>query len=740
MQLYRYSTWDGSQEPFDLSHEELMAEISDDLMANGDISRALRRLMQRGMRGQRDQQNLMGLRDMSRRLREKRQQHLDRYNLGSIMDDLKQKLQEVLEIEKEGLERRLAEARKGQQGPQAPEQSQEKGQTPASSPTGEPAGQQPSNLDRFLEEMEKGGGQQTSQGQEGSGQKGQRGQPGQQGAPSRGEPDLSRLLESMASKKLDFINSVPQDVGGAVRALSDYDFMEEEARQKFQELLEMLKERARDSLLRNMNQQMQNITPEQMQALKEMLQDLNQMLQDQMEGREPNFSRFMQQWGGMFGPNPPESLEQLMEMLQQQMGQMQSLLDSLPPEMRQELMEAMNAALQDPGLQQEMARLANLMDYLYPLDDLRQQYPFAGEESLSFGEAMRLMEEMQRLDELEQQLRAADRQADLKLIDEERLKELLGEEARRSLERLRQLQAELEKAGYIRQRGNKLELTPLGVRKIGQKALKDIFEKLKRDRLGLHDLQAHGSFGDLTEDDTKLYEFGDPFNLHMVKTVKNSVLREGPGTPLRLLPEDFEILREEQTTQSSTVILLDQSRSMAISGCFEAAKKVSLALHTLIKSQYPRDHLYIIGFADYAWELKEEDLLRASWGGYSPGTNMQHALQLARSLLAKHRVGTRQVIMVTDGEPTAHLEGGVPFFSYPPSARTIDETLKEVRRCTQERIVINVFMLEMAYYLVHFVRQMTQLNHGRAFFTTPDKLGEYMLVDYLSNKRRAVHG
>ena len=177
---------------------------------------------------------------------------------------------------------------------------------------------------------------------------------------------------------------------------------------------------------------------------------------------------------------------------------------------------------------------------------------------------------------------------------------------------------------------------------------------------------------------------------------------------------------------------------MAISGSFDAAKKMALALHTLIQMQFPRDNLYVIGFADYAWELKGDQLVKATWGGYSPGTNMQHALVLSRQLLNKHRSSTRQVIMVTDGEPTAHLEGGAPYFSYPPSPRTIEMTLREVKRCTQEGIVINVFMLEMAYYLVNFVRQMTRLNRGRAFFTQPDKLGQYVLVDYLNNKRNSI--
>ncbi|MCL0042844.1 VWA domain-containing protein [Dehalococcoidia bacterium] len=677
--LYRYSTFDGTQDPFALSDEQLMDELSDELMQHGDVQRAMRRLLQRGMRGEDNQQDLMGLRDMMRKLRENRQQYLDKYDLSSVMDELKEKLEEAINIEKDGLQKRIPT---DQTNP-----AEKSSQLPNSD-----TGNQPPE-------------------------------------------DLADLAKNIAQRKLEALNKLPDDMGGAIRQLSDYEFMENDARDKFNELLDMLKQRASESLMQNMSDQMQKTTPEQMNAMKNMLRDLNEMLQDKMEGLDPDFDKFMDEWGQMFGPNQPANLDELMEMLQNQMGNMQSLLDSLPSDMRNDLMESMNQALKDPELQDQMAQLAGLMDYMYPLDDFRQEYPFMGEENMSFSEAMRVMDELQKLDQVDAQVRAAERQSNLDLIDEESLENALGEDARQSLERLRELQKELENSGYIRQQGDKMELTPRGIRKIGQKALKDIFNQLKKQRLGLHDVHSQGLFGDLTEDDTKIYEFGDPFHLNMVRTVKNSVLREGLGTPLQLKPEDFEVVREEQMTQSATVIMLDQSRSMAVSGSFDAAKKVSLALHTLIKSQFPRDHLYVVGFADNAWELKGEELLKATWGGYSPGTNMQQALQLARSLLGKHRVGTRQVIMVTDGEPTAHSEAGVPFFSYPPSARTIDETLKEVKRCTQQNITINVFMLEMAYYLVHFVKQITQLNRGRAFFTTPDKLGEYMLVDYMSNKR-----
>jgi uncharacterized protein with von Willebrand factor type A (vWA) domain len=179
------------------------------------------------------------------------------------------------------------------------------------------------------------------------------------------------------------------------------------------------------------------------------------------------------------------------------------------------------------------------------------------------------------------------------------------------------------------------------------------------------------------------------------------------------------------------------SRSMILRGCFRAAKKVAMALNSLIKGQYPRDSLYIIAFSYYAKELKPEALPQLTWNEWVYGTNMQHGFMLARSLLARHKGGNRQIIMITDGEPTAHFEGGRVEFSYPPTWRTYQETLKEVQRCTRERITINTFMLERSYALMSFVDQITKINRGRAFFATPERLGEYILVDYVNQKRRS---
>jgi uncharacterized protein with von Willebrand factor type A (vWA) domain len=463
------------------------------------------------------------------------------------------------------------------------------------------------------------------------------------------------------------------------------------------------------------------------------------MMQDRLAGNEPDFDQFMQQYGDLFGDNPPQSLDELISQMQHQMGQMQSLLDSLPGEMRSQLQDLLADKVGDPELQQMLGELGQNLEYLSPMRDLRNQYPFRGEEEIDLQSAMRLMDQMQSIDEVERQLERTQYGGEIDDIDADKLEELLGPEAKETLDQLKQFLEILEEAGYIRKKGNNWELTPRGTRKIGQRALGEIYAQLKQDSFGKHEVRESG-FGGERIDTTKPYEFGDPFYLDIQKTIMNSMYRNGPGTPVRLKPDDFEVARTEMLTQTATVIMLDLSWSMALRGSFQAAKKVALALNNLISSQYARDSLYIIGFSAYARELNAEQLPYVRWDESVLGTNMHHALMIAQKLLAKHTAGTRQIIMISDGEPTAHLEKGRSYFAYPPSPITLRETLKEVKRCTQKRITINTFMLDRNYYLKEFVNQVAKINKGRVFYTTPDKLGEYILVDYVASKRKMLAG
>jgi uncharacterized protein with von Willebrand factor type A (vWA) domain len=492
-----------------------------------------------------------------------------------------------------------------------------------------------------------------------------------------------------------------------------------------------------NTFFQDMSQALQNITPEDMERMKDMIRDLNEMMRQRMAGEEPDFDGFMDKYGDLFGDNPPQSLEELLEQMQRQAAAMQNLMDSMPGDMRQQLQDLMSGLIQDDELQQAMGELAYNLEAIMPSRDLRNQYPFRGDEELDLQAAMQLMNQMQDMDELERQLERTQYGGDLEEIDTDMLEEMLGEEARETLDQLKNLLEILEEAGYIRKKGNTWEMTPRGTRKIGHKALAEIYQNLKGQSFGKHKVAEFGRYGERA-DDTKPYEFGDPFHLDLKQTMMNALNREGPGSPVSLHPDDFEVHRSETLTQTATVLMLDLSWSMALRGSFQAAKKVALALNNLIRMQYPRDSLYLVGFSAYARELKTEELPYVRWDETVLGTNMHHALLIAQQLLAKHKVGTRQIIMISDGEPTAHLERGRSYFAYPPSPITIRETLKEVKHCTQKGIVINTFMLDRNYYLKEFVGQVAKINRGRVFYTTPDQLGEYILVDFVSHKRKSL--
>ena len=688
---FRYSEWDGSQEIGPLDPDDILAGLTDDLMNFGDLQHALRNLLQRGMRNPMGQR-MQGLRDILQQLRQQRRQMLDRYNLDSVFEDIKKRLDDVIELEKGTLDSRLQEAERQLQGDDSP-------------------------LQAFEEAVK----------------------PSQQEPTAEEQQRLSQMLKDIVEKKKNTIDNLSEDVGGQVKELQNYEFMDPEAGTKFQELMEMLKKAMMDTFFKDIYNQIANMSPEEMARMKEMIRELNEMLSEKMAGGQPDFQGFMDKYGDLFGENPPQSLEQLIEEMQQQASVMQTLLDSLPPEMRQQLQDLLMDKVGDLDLQRQLQELSINLDILYPSRELQDQYPFRGDEELDLLQAMSRMDNLQDLDGLEKELERTQYGGDLENIDEEKLRELLGEEAAETLKQLKEFLEILEEAGYIRRKGKAWELTPKGVRKIGEKALGEIYGQLKKSSFGKHPLPERGTGGERA-DETKRYEFGDPFHLNLGETIMNAVLREGPQVPVRLIKDDFEVFRSETLTTTTTVMMLDLSWSMALRGSFQAAKRVALALQNLIRTQFPKDSLYILGFSAYARELRPDELPYVRWDESVLGTNMHHAFMIAQKLLARHKVGTRQIIMISDGEPTAHLEHGRSYFAYPPSPITIRETLKEVRRCTQKGIVINTFMLDRNYYLKEFVNQIAKMNKGRVFYTTPENLGQYLLVDYVSQKRKRLGG
>ena len=696
---FRYSEWDGTQEIGPLDPDELLASITDDMMNFGDLQHALRNLLQRGLRNPLGQR-MQGLRDLLQQLRQQRRQMLERYNLNSVYEDIKKRLDEVLSLERGTLDSRLQDAERQLQGGDSPLHAFEEAMGPAQQEPFDSAQDRP-----------------TAEDQE----------------------QLARMLKGITEKKKSFLDNLPEDMGGQVKELQNYEFMDPEAGAKFQELMEMLKKAMMDTFFKDLYSQIANMSPEDMARLKDMVRELNEMLSEKMAGGEPAFQSFMDKYGDLFGSNPPQSLEDLIDQMQQGMAAMQALVDSLPAEMRRQLQDLLMDKVGDPGLQRELQELAINLDILYPSRELQNQYPFRGDEELDLLQAMRLMDNLQGLDDLEGQIERTQYGGNLDDIDEERLRELLGDEAAQTLRQLKEFLEILEEAGYIRRKDKTWELTPKGVRKMGETALGEIYAQLKKSGYGKHPQYDRGPGGERA-DETKAYEFGDPFHLHLGETVMNAVFREGPEVPVRLDKDDFQVYRSETLTTTATVMMLDLSWSMALRGSFQAAKKVALALQNLIRTRFPRDSLYVLGFSAYARELRPDELPYVRWDESVLGTNMHHAFMIAEKLLARHKIGTRQIIMISDGEPTAHLERGRSYFAYPPSPITIRETLKEVRRCTKKEIVINTFMLDRNYYLKEFVNQIAKMNKGRVFYTSPEKLGQYILVDYVSQKRKRLGG
>ena len=652
----RYTRWDGTQRLDALEADELLDAMSDELLSGGDLEGALARLSRWGI-----PDRMEGMKDLLERLRLAKQRRAQRHDLSTAFDQLKEKLDEVKRLEREGLERR--------RDSEAPNEQ------------------------------------------------------------------LKQAMQHLAQERLGQLEDLPEDFAKAMRALKDYEFVEPKAAEKYQELLNELQQQVLGSYFKNMRESLQNLTPEQLERTRQMIRDLNRALKERMEGGEPDFEAFQRQYPELAGN--AKDWDDLLRQLAQGMAAMRSLWQSMSSDMRGQLEELLGTAFADPGLQSAMNELADTLQQIMPMESY--EHGMAGDQPTSLAEALGLMDEMNQLSDMEDVVRNARESQDLDALDADQVERLAGAGARQSLEQLQHMTALLEEAGLIRKDGERYVLTPRGIRKIGQRSLEEIFATLKRDAFGSHRSRVRGRGGDPT-DELKTYEFGDPFLLDLPATVRNAVFREGAKVPVKLQAQDFEVYRTELMTQSATAILVDVSRSMLFRGCFLAAKKVTLALDSLIRATFPKDDLYIIGFSAYAQQLKPSDLPGLTWNEYVYGTNMQHAFSTARGLLARSRGKNKQIILITDGEPTAHFEQGdpEPRFNYPPTKRTFEETLREVVRCTREQITINTFMLARGHYLVDFVNQMSKVNTGRAFYVEPEHLGEYVLVDYVAHKRRRV--
>jgi uncharacterized protein with von Willebrand factor type A (vWA) domain len=638
---FRYSRWDGTQDPLgpDLSASDLLDAMSEELLAGQGADRALSRLLRQGMRGR-----FTGMDALRARLREARRREQERLNLEGPLQEIQQRLDDILQIERS---------------------------------------------------------------------------------------TLSFKAEDDARFREQFLDSLPPDPAGQIKELKDYRFVDPDAQRKFDELMEWLKEQVLGSYFRSLAEGMRNLSPEELRRFKDMLAELGDMIEARDRGDPYDFPGFMQRYGDLF-PGNPQSLDELLEQMARRMAALSRLLASLSPEQRAELEALAREVLEDLDLAFQVDRLAGALSEMFP--DLPWGEPaLAGaEEAMPMQATVDALERLSDYEDLDRAMRADYAGASLEDVDEERLRRTLGEDAARDLRRLREIERALERAGLVTRTSGRLRVTPKGARKLGERALVRLFEQLKRDREGAHDARPAGGQAEPTGA-TRPWRFGDAGEIAVQKTVFNALVRGGASPHPRLHPDDFELVEAETRTEAATALLLDLSFSMPLRGHWVPAKRMALALHALIEGRYPHDTLYLIGFSDYARRMRPEDLAGTGWERVY-GTNMQHAFNLAGRLLGEHRRATKQVIMVTDGEPTAHLEDGVAEFNWPPVPETIHRTLTEAMRLARAGVTINVFMLEQTPGLTRFMERLARLTSGRVFFTAGEGLGEFVIRDYVSRR------
>ena len=542
-------------------------------------------------------------------------------------------------------------------------------------------------------------------------------------------PEDVERLSGLLDKRREALDALPDDTASRISALQDYGFVDRQAEQAFDELLEELRKKVADSLFNNLMGAAGD-GGENAQQTKEFLQDLNEAFRQARAGQDVDMDRLNNKWANMLGGRA-ENMEEIAQRLQSRMAAMQALAGMLSPEQRAEIQSLMAKAIQDAGIEDELAQLREFLGQPQPSG--LSQSEFHGDQKLPLDVAMNVLDRAAKMEAVEEQLKQVSRLDDLKGLDPEMLESVLNDQDRNWLNKWTRLEQDMIDSGLASTGIDGLELTPRAIRKLGEHALTDIFSSLQERDIGEHDVKHAGSSGEVG-DSSSPWKFGDSFVLDLPRTVMNGIMRNGPGTPVRLGADDFEVIEREARTSTATVLLIDMSRSMLHNGCWDAAKRTALALDTLIRGKYPRDMLELIGFSATAHDLDVTDLPTLEWNEYNYGTNLQHALELARERLRPERGRNRQVIVITDGEPTAYIDDGEVRFNYPPTPETFEATLREVLRCTREDIRINVFLLEQTPYMAKFMEDLMRINRGRVMNAPPNRLGGYVLTDFLRQR------
>jgi len=535
------------------------------------------------------------------------------------------------------------------------------------------------------------------------------------------------------------LDALPAGTAAAVRELANYDWQSSEARQKYEQIRELLGRELLGSRFEGMKEALQNTTPEDVERINEMLTDLNALLAAHAQGRPdvPQlFDEFMAKHGEFF-PENPQNVDELIDVLAQRAAAAQRMLNSMTPEQRAELMELSQQAFGSPQLAQQLANLDAQLQALRPGEDWSGSERMSGDDPLGLAEGARAMSDLAELDALAEQLAQSYPGARLEDIDLDALTRQLGDEATVDARRLTELERQLREQGLLeRAPDGSLRLSPKALRQLGQTALADVLRTARGS--GERDAANAGAAGELSGS-SRLWQFGDTQPWDVPRTVKNAVLRTA-GAPrdgsVKLDVADVEVAETEHRARAAVALLVDTSWSMVQEGRWLPMKRTALALHQLISTRYRNDALQLITFGRYASVVELPELIGME-GAWEQGTNAHHALLLAGRHLRRHPDAQPVVLMVTDGEPTAHLEpDGTAEFSYPPEPVTLRKTIFEVDRLAKLGASLTVFRLGDDPRLNAFVDLLARRSSGRVVAPDLDGLGAAVVGDYLRTRRK----
>jgi uncharacterized protein with von Willebrand factor type A (vWA) domain len=535
------------------------------------------------------------------------------------------------------------------------------------------------------------------------------------------------------------LDALPNDVPRAMAELNNYSWKSAKAAEIFRQMQERLRKDVIDQQFAGLSQSAQNLSDPQVQAaMAEMMTDLNNLLDSHRAGSatDSDYQEFIEKHKEFF-PDPPETLEEFIDELARQSAAMDRMLASMTPEQRAELSQAMQQALSDMGLQEEMAKLQDNLQSLRPEFSRQRGSSLNGETSLGLPDATRALAELSDVESLMSELSDAEAMGDLSQIDLDAVERTLGRGMRDDLQALDQMQRDLAEQGFLVGEGDTLRLSPKAVRRIGQSALREVFDQINGSERGDHDNRRSGAAGEPTGTHRE-WKFGDDEAIDVVRSVQNASNRRlATGSHVLLDPEDFAVAETESVTRAAIALLVDQSFSMVMNDTWSAAKTMALALQSLTATSYPLDALQVIGFANLARVVDPMEIpdLEAS---EIQGTNLQHALMLAGRFLDRHPGSQRIVMVVTDGEPTAHLsEDGGWWFDWPPSHETITETVAQIDAMTRRKVVISWFRLGDEPRLARFLDEMARRNGGKVLAPATDRLGDYVISDFMRSRSRA---